>query len=68
MIMSNSGWLLAILLILVTGTLLIPRTQSAMRATSANAVYTTQGPLRALTRTSPANDGTATATLSAKLS
>jgi hypothetical protein len=55
-------WLLAILLILVTGTLLIPRTQSAMRATSAGTVYTTQGPLRAPSGTSPAHDSMATAT------
>ena len=39
-------WLLAILLILVTGSLLIPGAQAAMRATSAGTVYTTQGPLR----------------------
>ena len=40
-------WLLAILLILVTGSLLMPGAQAAMRATSAGTVYTTQGPLRA---------------------
>ena len=36
-------WLLAILLILVTGSLLLPGAQAAMRATSAGTVYTTQG-------------------------
>jgi hypothetical protein len=39
-------WLIAILLILVTGSLLIPGAQATMRATSAGTVYTTQGPLR----------------------
>jgi hypothetical protein len=40
-------WLLAMLLILVTGSLLVPGAQAAMRATSAGTVYTTHGPLRA---------------------
>lgn len=52
-------WLLAILLILVTGSLLIPRAQAAMRATSAGTVYTTQGPLQARSVTSPAQDSMA---------
>jgi hypothetical protein len=39
-------WLLAILLILVTGSLLVPGPRDAMRATAgATTVYTTQGPL-----------------------
>ena len=55
-------WLLAILLILVTGSLLIPRAQAAMRATSAGTVYTTQGPVQARSVTSPAQDSTGPAT------
>jgi hypothetical protein len=50
-------WLLAILLILVTGSLLIPGTRAAMRATTtAGTVYTTQGPLRPRGVVRPASD------------
>ena len=48
-------WLLAILLILVTGSLLVPGPRAAMRATAgATTVYTTQGPLRARGAAHPA--------------
>ena len=55
-------WLLAILVILVTGSLLLPGAQAAMRATSSGTVYTTRGPLRAAdaTSTAQADPGTAT--------
>jgi hypothetical protein len=55
-------WLLAILLILVTGSLLIPGAQAAMRATSAGTVYTTRGPFRPPAVTRPADLGPAGAT------
>jgi hypothetical protein len=55
-------WLLDILLILVTGSLLIPGTQAAMRATSSGTTYTTKGALRTPRVTSPAPDSTAAAT------
>jgi hypothetical protein len=55
-------WLLAILLILVTGSLLAPRAQGAMRATSAGIIYTTQGPLPALGVIRPAQHRSEAAT------
>jgi len=39
-------WLLALLLVLVTGSLLIHGPQAAMRASNSGTIYTTQGPLR----------------------
>ena len=39
-------WLLGLLLVLVTGSLQLNGPQTAMRATNAGAVYTTQGPIR----------------------
>jgi hypothetical protein len=39
-------WLLAVLIALVTGSLLLPGAQADMRATSSGAVYTPQGPIR----------------------
>jgi hypothetical protein len=39
-------WLLALLVILVTGTLQLPGAQAAMRATSSGTVYTPQGAIR----------------------
>jgi hypothetical protein len=40
-------WLLAALVVLVTGSLLLPGPQAAMRATASDTVYTPQGALRA---------------------
>lgn len=55
-------WLLAILVILITGSLLLPGPRAAMRAASSSTVYTTRGPLRAAdaTSTAQADPGTAT--------
>ena len=55
-------WLLAILLILVTASLLAPDTQNAMRAAPAGTVYTTRGPLPTQSGNRPAQDGPSTAT------
>lgn len=55
-------WLLAILVILVTGSLLLPGPRAAMRAASSSTVYTTRGPLRAPDATSTAQADPATAT------
>src|SRR6266498_3112088 len=55
-------WLLAILLVLVTAPVQIRGPQSAMRATIAGAVYTTQGPIRSRTThpaTTAGNSGSA---------
>jgi hypothetical protein len=55
-------WLLALLVILVTGSLLVPGTQAAMRATSSSGtVYTPQGALRAQSAASTAAAGPGTA-------
>ena len=53
-------WLLAILVILVTSSLLLPGPRAAMRAASSSTVYTTRGPLRAADATRPAQAGPAT--------
>ncbi len=57
-------WLLAILVILVTGTLLLPGPQMAMRATSSSTVYTPQGAIRTpgVASTTTGDPGTTTPT------
>jgi len=55
-------WLLATLLVLVTGSLLAPGTQSAMRAAPAGTVYTTRGPLPTPSGNRPAQNETSVAT------
>ena len=53
-------WLLAVLVVLVTGSLLVPSAQAAMRASSSETVYTPQGILSAPGAASPAKDDPAT--------
>jgi len=55
-------WLLAILVILVTGTLLLPSAQAAMRATTSGTVYTPQGAVRAPGAAGTTTDDAGTAT------
>ena len=54
-------WLLAILVILVTGSLLLPGPRAAMRAASSTTVYTTHGPIRAADATGAAQADPGTA-------
>lgn len=50
-------WLLAALLILVTGSLQVPAAQAAMRADTEGTVYTTNGPMHTSGTSRPAPDG-----------
>ena len=54
-------WLLAILLILVTGSVLVPDAQATMRATSGGTVYTTGASLPTSSESHPAQDRPGTA-------
>jgi len=57
-------WLLAALVILVTGSLLLPAPQTAMRATASDTVYTPRGVLRAPGTVGTMTGGSGTATTS----